>query len=82
MMYQTMNLDEESRGRGAAEGTLYLTADNCGGQNKNRFFLWFLSWITLIGKENRVKLALLVAGHTKNACDGGFGLVKRRLKKG
>lgn len=39
MLYQTMNLEAESRGRGESIGTLYITEDNCSGQNKNRFML-------------------------------------------
>lgn len=46
--FHTMNLDVESRGRSVC--TLYLTCDHCGGQNKNRYLLWFLAWLVIIGK--------------------------------
>lgn len=61
--------------------SMILHADNCGGQNKNKFILWYLMWRTTIGMEDDIKLHFLVAGHTKNRCDGAFGLVKRELKR-
>jgi len=33
----------------------------------------------LVGLEDDIHLYFLVAGHTKNACDGAFGHVKRKL---
>ena len=30
--------------------------------------------------NNQVDLFFLIAGHTKNLCDGAFGHVKRRIK--
>lgn len=49
-----MILPTEDRGR--EEDTLLLSADNCGRQNKNKSMLWFLAFLVIIGKENRVEL--------------------------
>lgn len=78
MLNHAMNLPGESQARGE---TLLLSADNCGGQNKNRFVLWYLSWVVCIGREKRVELDFMIPGHTKNVCDGRFGLVKRLLRR-
>lgn len=61
--------------------TLCLHADNCAGQNKNRFMLWMLAFRVIMGYEDYINLYFLVAGHTKNRCDAAFGLVKRKLKQ-
>ena len=58
---------------------LKLHPDNCAGQNKNRYVLWYLTWRVLVGLENEITLYFLVAGHTKNVCDGAFGHIKRTL---
>eukprot|EP00171_Calliarthron_tuberculosum_P023069 IDg23069t1 len=60
---------------------LQLHADNCSGQNKNRYVLWFLSWLSSSGFYNEINLQFLVAGHTKNICDGAFGHIKRRFMR-
>ena len=40
----------------------------------------FCSLLVTAGYADKVVLHLMVAGHTKNAADGGFNLVKRALK--
>lgn len=60
---------------------LMLHADNCGGQNKNRFMIWYFAWRVIAGLNETIELYFLVAGHTKNRADAGFGLVKRKLKQ-
>lgn len=74
-----MMLPTEHRGRG--EDALLLSVDNCGGQNKNRYMPWFLSFLVIIIEEKCVELCLMIPGHTKNLCDGRFGLVKRLLRR-
>ena len=59
---------------------LVLHADNCSRQNKNRFVLWYLTWRIIMKMDNSIKLCFLIAGHTKNVCDGSLGHVKRHLK--
>lgn len=67
MLNYAMNLPSESRARGE---TLLLSADNCGGQNKNRFVLWYLAWLVFTGREKRIELDFMIPGHTKNVVDG------------
>ena len=61
--------------------TLMFMADNCGGQNKNCFMMWWLSYMSFAcAGFADIELRFLVAGHTKNFCDACFGLCKRSLK--
>ena len=57
-----------------------MAADNCSGQNKNRFVIWFLCWLIINLDYESIILRFLISGHTKNRCDGAFGLVKKKLK--
>ena len=58
---------------------LVLHSDNCSGQNKNRFVIFYLLWRVMVGLDDEVILYFLIPGHTKNVCDGSFGHVKRNL---
>lgn len=64
-----------------APGTKHLTvyADNCGGQNKNNFVLKFLLALAHSGEFEEVNYHFFVKGHTKNACDRGFGHTKKKV---
>lgn len=42
-----------------------LHADNCGGQKKNRYIMWYLLWPICQGYEEEIYLQFLVADHTK-----------------
>jgi hypothetical protein len=60
---------------------LMFMADNCGGQNKNCFMMWWLSYMSFAcAGFADIELRFLVAGHTKNFCDACFGMCKRSLK--
>lgn len=50
-----------------------------GGQNKNRWVLWYIIVQALL-KYKFVTLRFIIPGHTRNRCDGGFGLVMQHLK--
>ena len=73
-------IEKESGSELCSKHHLLLHADNCAGQNKNRFVLWCLCFRVLLYMNNQVDLFFLIAGHTKNVCDGAFVHVKRRLK--
>ena len=63
------------------EKEVYLTADNCTGQNKNNAMLHYLLWRTLTERHTDVTLSFLVVGHTKFSPDWCFGLFKRLYKR-
>lgn len=59
---------------------LLFNADNCVGQNKNNCLMQYLMWRVLMGKTFEIKIAFMVAGHTKFAPDRFFGLVKKAYR--
>ena len=65
----------------AGEYHLQLNADNCGGQNKNNFMLWYLAWRVATGRNATVTICFLPAGHTKFSPDWCFGLLKRVYRR-
>ena len=60
---------------------LTVIMDNCGGQNKNKYVLRMLSFLTEAGFYKKVNACFLVAGHTKNICDRMFNLLKLRYRQ-
>ena len=60
---------------------LVLHADNCAGQNKNKYVMSYLAWRVMVGLNDSIKLHFMVSGHTKNICDAYFGLFKRKVKR-
>ena len=69
------------RNYGLGEKHLDFYCDNCAGQNKNKFLLWYLCWRTLKGLHQTITLNFLLAGHTKFSPDHGFGLFKKKYSK-
>ena len=61
---------------GLGETWVHFHADNCSGQNKNNYFIWYLSWRT----HESVNYSFLIAGHTKFGPDRYFRLIKRAYK--
>ena len=61
-------------------GTLSYVLDNCGGQNKNRMVLRLALFLVETGKFKCVRFVFLVRGHTKNACDRLFNLLKKTYR--
>ena len=56
------------------------TADlHCAKQEP--FFLWHCAWRVAIGLHQSITLNFMLAGHTKFAPDGCFGLLKRAFKR-
>ncbi len=60
---------------------LHLHADNCSGQNKNRFMMQYLTWRVLAGLNDRIEISFMLVGHTKFAPDWCFGLFKQRFRR-
>ncbi|CAG8746619.1 11679_t:CDS:1, partial [Ambispora leptoticha] len=63
------------------EKKLIVTCDNCVGQNKNNYSLFFYSWLIDRGMYEEVELNFMIPGHTKFICDGCFGLIKILYRK-
>ena len=63
------------------EETLHLHADNCVGQNKNRYVIGYLLWRVLTGKNKKIILSFMRVGHTRCIVDGNFGLIKRLYRR-
>ena len=57
-------------------GELNIVFDNCSGQNKNNTVLRLLVWLTEMGYFKKVNFVFLIVGHTKNAADRIFDLLK------
>jgi hypothetical protein len=60
---------------------LNVVMDNCGGQNKNRFVLRLAPLFVELLYYKQVNIIFLVAGHTKNAADRLFNLLKVQYRK-
>jgi hypothetical protein len=63
------------------EKKLVITCDNCVGQNKNNFSLFFYSWLIDRGLYEEIELNFMIPGHTKFICDSCFGLIKVLYRK-
>jgi len=63
------------------ETKVHLHADNCTGQNKNRFMMFYLMWRVLAGLHKEITISFLLVGHTKFSPDWCFGLFKRLFKR-
>ena len=74
-------LDHFFENHGFGEKHVYLTADNCVGQNKNNAVLQYLLYRTLVGLHDKIRLSFMMVGHTKFAPDGYFGLIKYRYRR-
>jgi len=66
---------------GLGEKSVYLTADNCVGQNKNNALIQYLMYRILSGLHSKIELSFLVVGHTKFSPDGYFGLIRRYYRR-
>lgn len=66
---------------GIGETDVHLHADNCAGQNKNNFFLWFLAWRIINNLHVSIIYSFLVTGHTKFGPDRCFGMLKKEYKR-
>ena len=65
---------------GLGETDVHLHADNCAGQNKNNYFLWYLAWRIGTELHHNINYSFLIAGHTKLGPDRCFGMLKKSYK--
>lgn len=62
-------------------GELNIIFDNCAGQNKNNTVLKLVPWLIEMGYFQKVNFIFLIVGHTKNAADRHFNLLKKDYRK-
>ena len=65
---------------GLGETNAHLNADNCAGQNKNNYFMWYLAWRIFMHLQDTILYSFLIAGHTKFGPDQCFGILKKVYK--
>jgi len=89
--------DEREAGKGANEVISFLHdflvsrkiqtpnirihADNCRGQNKNKYVVWYLVWLAATGRVKRIELKCMIKGHTHFIVDSGIGHAKKELRR-
>jgi hypothetical protein len=59
---------------------LYLQADNCAGENKNKFMFAFLSLLVSLDIFQDVFLSFLLVGHTHEDIDQMFSAAQTKYK--
>ena len=57
---------------------MQLHCDNCSGQNKNNYLMWYLAWRTLHQLHTTVSVNAVITGCTKFGPDRCIGLIKQR----
>ena len=89
--------DEREAGKGANEVISFLHnflstreiqtpnirihADNCRGQNKNKYVMWYLVWLAATGRVKRVEFKFMIKGHTHFIVDSNIGHIKREFQR-
>ena len=61
---------------GFGETSVHFHADNCCGQNTNRYLMSYFMWRVLTGLHEEIKISFLPVRHTKFVPDWCFGLFK------
>ena len=67
-------------GRTGAKWSIWW-ADNCPGQNKNNYIMWFFQDLIRRKIYSRVDYKFLIAGHTYGSTDQAFGMIERYAAK-
>ena len=52
-------------------------ADNCPGQNKNNYIMWFFQDLIRRNIYSRIDYKFLIPGHTYGSTDQSFGVIER-----
>ena len=62
--------------------SLKFMADNCQGQYKNKFMVWWMVYLLAVSPTvSEIELRFLMADHSKNFCDACFGMCKRSIRQ-
>ena len=65
---------------GIGEKRVELHCDNCSGQNKNNYMMFYLAWRCILGLHEEITVNFMPAGHTKFSPDWCFGLLKKKYR--
>ena len=68
------------KNNGMGEKQVILHADNCGGQNKNKYLMSYLSYRIIKKLHTNIEIVFMPVGHTKFYCDLAFGMLKKKFK--
>ena len=69
-----------SLGRTGAKWSIWW-ADNCPGQNKNNYVMWFFQEMIRRKVYSRIDYKFLIPGHTYGSTDQAFGVIERHASK-
>ncbi|XP_053389671.1 uncharacterized protein LOC128552653 [Mercenaria mercenaria] len=74
-------LDHAFANYSLGENECSLHADNCFGQNKNRYVLGYLSWRIMTQRHQKITYMMQLPGHTRCLIDAGFGNIKTLYRR-
>ncbi|XP_041347245.1 LOW QUALITY PROTEIN: uncharacterized protein LOC121367205 [Gigantopelta aegis] len=60
---------------------VHLHCDNCSGQNKKKFVVWYFAWRVMNHLHLNLSLNFMIVGHTKFGPDWCFGLLKQNFRR-
>ncbi|KAK3108210.1 hypothetical protein FSP39_003259 [Pinctada imbricata] len=60
---------------------LYIQADNCARENKNKFLLAFCELLVKLNVFHEVNLSFLYVGHTHEDIDAAFSQISEKLRR-
>ncbi|XP_062580307.1 uncharacterized protein LOC134242238 [Saccostrea cucullata] len=66
---------------GLGENECIVHADNCAGQNKNRYLLAYFCWRILLGLHRQITYMMQIPGHARCLVDSNFAHIKRLYKR-
>ena len=66
---------------GLGEKRGHFHCDNCAGQNKNRFLMFYMMYRCANDLHDDIKISFLPVGHTKFSPDWCFGLFKQHFRR-
>ncbi|XP_062576087.1 uncharacterized protein LOC134237971 [Saccostrea cucullata] len=66
---------------GFLQSTLYIQADNCARENKNKYVLGFCELLVTLDIFKEVHLSFLHVGHTHEDIDAAFSQLSTKLRK-
>ena len=72
--------DVRSR-KGLLPPVLRIQADNCGGENKNKYMFAYCASLVALGYFREVFLSFLIVGHTHEDIDQQFSIISSGLKQ-